>query len=460
MHDEEQYQRLRPRLAIARAQAWNFQQTIYLNPALAQGSRGGMARMLETGTLAIVQGVGYDNPNLSHFRSTDIWLSGINDSNPNVRLETGWAGRWLERRYPGFPASLPEHPLGIQFGGFSLALRGSKGRMGIEVTDPGSLRSMTPQLDTLDQQSSGTAYELEYDFVADIAKRSDKYAEVVRGAHSSGRVRLHGAYGDSAFEQQMGSVAALIAGGLKSRVYVVSMTGFDTHFTQQSSVSSGTHPGLLTRLSNGIAEFMFDMTRLGFADRIVGLTVSEFGRRPEENGSFGTDHGASSVQFVFGTQVNSGVFGIAPNLRDLNANGDLYHQIDYREIYAEILTDWFGLSLNEMREVLQDDSLLPLDVLQSQSSGAGVHAHVEVSLGSHPNPFAGSTTLELRLPRAAHARLEISTIQGRRIATPLDRWIEGGVHRIPFAEDLPAGIYICTLRAGAYTATHTLRCVR
>ena len=125
-------------------------------------------------------------------------------------------------------------------------------------------------------------------FVADIANRSNRYAGAVRDAYNAGRSKLRGEYGRDGLSAQMASVAALIAGGLQSKVYVVSMGGFDTHFTQQVDVSTGAHPSLLGRLGDAIAQFMHDMTQLGEADRVVGMTVSEFGRRPEENGSFGT----------------------------------------------------------------------------------------------------------------------------------------------------------------------------
>lgn len=461
--DDDEYYRMRPGIAVPKKDAWNKVGDIYLHPALALGSKGGVARMLEMGTLALVQGVGYPNPNLSHFRSTDIWLSGINSSDPNVRLDTGWIGRYLEQRYPDFPASLPEHPLSVQFGGsFSLTLLSSKGRMGIEVTDPSGQRGVGSQLDTLDPESTGTAYEEEYGFIADIASRSNKYAQAVKNAYAAGKGQLRGEYGGDGFGRQMASVAALIAGGLKSKIYVVSMGGFDTHVTQQYEGNSGTHPSLLARFSDAVAQFTNDMTRLGQADRVVGITVSEFGRRPHENGSLGTDHGAAGVQFIWGTMVNSGVFGNPFDLKNLNANGDLNYEVDYREVYAEILTDWFGLSMAQMREVLQKDDLMPVDVLKTPS---GVEREVigkgGVAInGSYPNPFTTSTTVEIRLDRAATAVLEISTLDGRRIARPLEGRLEAGVHSIPVAADLPAGTYLCTLRAAGRTDSCVLRCVR
>lgn len=460
---DDEYYRIRPTIAVPKEDAWNEVGDIFLHPSLALGSKGGIARMLEVGSVAIVQGVGYDNPNLSHFRSTDIWLSGINDSDPNTRLDTGWIGRYLEKRYPGFPLDLPEHPLAIQFGGFSLTLISSKGRMGIEVTDPSGQKGVGAQLDTLDPDSAGTAYAYEYAFIADIAGRSNKYAQAVKSAYAAGLSQLRGEYGNDGFAQQMKSVGALIAGGMKTKVYVVSMGGFDTHVTQQYEGNTGTHPSLLHRFSDAVAQLHDDLVRLGQADRVVGITVSEFGRRPYENGSLGTDHGAASVQFVWGTQVNSGVFGNAYDLKTLNANGDLYHQIDYREIYAEILLDWFGLPFDEMRQVLRKDDLMPIDVLQAQPSSVAGRDAIRSGLsiaGNYPNPFSSSTTLDIRLDSPGHAILDITTMRGEHVGRLVDRRLDAGTHRISYSADLPAGTYLCTLRMNGRAATHVMRCVR
>ena len=428
-----------------------------------------MAGMLEVGNLAVVQGVGYDNPNLSHFRSTDIWLSGINDSNPNARLDTGWIGRYLEERFPDFPASLPDDPLAIQFGGFSLLLRGSNGKkMGIEINDPTIQQGINAQLDELDSDSPGTPYLDEYTFIADIAQRSNKYAERVKQAYEAGvsQIGNDNSYGSSSLGDQIRAVAAMIAGGLNTKVYVVSMGGFDNHVNQQRNddgmTLTGAHPLLLNRLSEAVSQFQFDMIRLNQADRVVGMTLSEFGRRPRENGSFGTDHGAASVQFVFGTQVNSAVFGEAPDLVNLNNNGDLRAQIDYRTIYTEILTDWFDMSLEDARLVLQDDDLIPLDVLKAASSVGdrkGISGGVAL-VGATPNPFVESTRIDFRVDRPQRVIIEVSSMKGGRVARLFDRSVEAGTHQVRFEGDLPAGSYLCTIRTESGTDSRLLTCVR
>jgi len=463
--DDDTYYQIRPGIGVPKDKCWNEIGNIYLHPALALGSHGGLGRMLEQGNVAIVQGVGYPNPNLSHFRSTDIWLSGINSSDPNVRLDTGWIGRWLEQKYPDFPASLPEHPLAIQFGGaFSLTLLSSKGRMGIEVTDPSGQQGVGVQTDVLDAESAGTAYRAEYDFIADIAGRSNRYAQAVKDAYAAGRSQLKSNYSMSDLSKQMGAAAALIAGGLRSRVYVVSMGGFDTHVTQQYAGDvNGTHPMLLNRLSDAIAQFTNDMIRLGQADRVVGMTVSEFGRRPHENGSLGTDHGAASVQFIFGTQVNSGVYGILPDLANLNSNGDLLFQVDYREVYAEILTDWFGMTQGDMRTVLQKDDITPLDVLRAQPSsvgGGGASTAIAAITSVAPNPFSEGAQVEFMIDRSGPVQLTLTSISGASIATLVEGTLPAGRHTVRVPAGLPAGNYLLTLHTTSRRDVRGVQCVR
>ena len=454
---DDNYHRMRPDIRIDPKDCFKLA-NIHLHPSLNAGNKGGLARMLEVGTLAIVQGVGYDNPNLSHFRSTDIWLSGINSSDPDVRLDTGWLGRMLEKQYPDFPGSLPNDPLAIQFGGFSLALMSSKGRMGIEVGDPSKQEGVRSELDTLDDESNDTRYKIEYEFISDIASRSNKYAENVKNAYAAGKSKLKGTYSSNGFAKQMASVAALIAGGLKTKVYVVSLGGFDTHVSQQQlDPRAGAHPSLLAALSDAIGQFQYDMTQLGEQDRVVGMSVSEFGRRPEQNGSLGTDHGAASVQFVWGSQVNSGVYGNAPDLVNLNSNGDLVYDIDYRSIYAEVLTDWFGMTLPEAREVLVKDDVIPVDVLRAQASSVkNTPSFAGRLITNYPNPFIGSSMIAFDLAQSENVFIQVSDVAGRSAQTVWDQRLAAGPQRIPIAVD-GTGVYICTVRIGSTSHTHIMQ---
>ena len=444
---------------------------------ITYSDKGGLVGLLQQGSLAVVQGIGYPYPNLSHFRSTDIWLSGINSSDPNVRLDTGWVGRYLEKQYPNFPASLPDDPLAIQFGGFSLALQSSKGRMGIEVNDPSNQKgvgtgSSTSEL-TLDDESKGISYENEFNFVADIASRSNKYAQRVIDAYTAGTTgtkKITGNYANNSFATQMKNCAALIAGGLNTKVYVVSLGGFDNHVTQNTDFNVGTHPSLLNQFSDAISQFMYDMVKLNMGDRVIGLTVSEFGRRPAENGSLGTDHGTSSVQFIFGTQVNSGAFGYIPNLDPQGEDsGNLVFNIDYHAVYLEVLTKWFDMTLDDARSMLPDPNLItniahldPLPVIQTQKNYVNYKPEaLKLAIGgNYPNPFANRTTISLDIPQGGLVTLDISSIDGKFNRRIFERNFAAGSQSIPVDLDLASGNYLLIARSGGMSASKMVQCVK
>ena len=471
--DQDEYYKIRPNIGILKTSLWNNFPGIYLNPGLAAGSKGGIAHMLELGSLAIIHGIGYDKPNLSHFRSTDIWLSGINDSNPNDRLDTGWLGRFLEKSYPNFPSQLPPDPLAINFGGFSLALTSEKGRMGIEVDNPNlQAGGLSASSDVLDDQSAGTRYALEYTFVQDVANRSNTYAQRVKDAYTTGKTMLKGEYGSDGFAQQMASVAALIAGGLGTRIYVVGMGGFDTHVNQVNGslangddTSQGAHTNLLAQLGDAIAQFQYDLAMMDQAglkvsNRVLGFTLSEFGRRPHDNNSNGTDHGAASVQFVFGTQVNGGVFGHVPDLTQLDANQDIPYQVDYRTVYTTLLTDWYGMTLDDARTVMNDPKLEPFPGLIKAQAGAPKSPAIALTLSVYPNPFASATTVAFSLPTDGYVQIEIASIDGKRVSTLVARSLAAGNYTIPFSEDLSAGAYLLSMQSGPERLTRLVNVIR
>ena len=464
------YQNIRPTIYIDKQQLYNYG-GIYMNPGVQHGDKRGFAGMFEVGSLAILQGIGYDKPNLSHFRSTDIWLSGINpEDSLNVVLNTGWLGRFLEQRYPSFPASLPPDPLAINFGGFSLALTSEKGRMGIEVDNPNlQAGGLEANGDAMDDNHAGTRYELEYAFVADVANRSNVYAQRVKSAYMNGKAKLKGNYGSDGFAQQMASVAALIAGGLDTKVYVVGVGGFDTHVNQAGDDHSGTgaHANLLGQVADAIGQFQYDLLQLDqsgtkVSDRVLGLTISEFGRRPHENGSYGTDHGAASVQFVFGTQIAGGVFGQTADLSNFDANGDIPWQIDYRQVYTSLLVDWFGMTLDDARTVLADTNknLNPLPGLLKAPASVSSPTIESLAFSVYPNPVSSRGNLKVDLPRAGYVTIEMSSTDGKRSQTIMERSLAAGSYTIPFTTDVASGAYLLSIRTGSERVTQLVNVVR
>jgi uncharacterized protein (DUF1501 family) len=471
--DDDAYYNLRPNIGILKSALTNYNYGgIYFNPGLANGNKGGLFQMFQNGTLAVIQGIGYDTPNLSHFYSTDIWLSGIVPEDSSTALTTGWLGRYLEQQNPNFPTTLPPDPLAINLGGFSLALMGTNSNMGIVVDSP-SLQAggLSSTDNSLDDNATGTRYATEYAFVQSVAQMSNTYATRVKNAYSTGSGKLTGNYGSDSFAGQMQTVAALIAGGLNTSVYVVGTGGFDFHINEvdgsDPTHATGAHTTLLGQVADAIAQFQSDMIQLDavgpkVSDRVVGFTVSEFGRRPHDNGSWGTDHGAASVQFAFGTQVNGVVLGDAPSLTNLDDNGDLIKNYDFRDAYSTLLTDWFGMSLADAQTVLQDQSagVQPLVGLIKSASGVSTSAPLSVSLSVYPNPMASSANVSIEVPVGAYTEIELASMDGKNVQQVLARTIAAGSYTIPLTLDVPSGAYLLSMRSGSARTAKVVEVIR
>lgn len=326
-----------------------------LNPSMTQ-----IQQLFNDGKITIVQAVSYPNPNFSHFRATDIWLSG---SDSDKTLETGWAGRYLEREYPGFPAEYPNSnmtdPLAIQVGGIvSPALQGSVTTMGMAITNPSNFYALLNDNLTFTSASTRAGDQLAY--IRQMSMITDKYSTIIKKAAQkiTKQSSLYPAQGKNPLADQLKIVARLIAGGLKTKVYMVNMGGFDTHArqTDAADTTTGTHARLLERLSEAISIFMADINELGAGNRVLGMTFSEFGRRIRSNASGGTDHGAAAPVFLFGNEVIPGILGSNPEIPAVaNVKDNIAMQYDFRSLYASILKNWFLLSPAESQTVMFKD---------------------------------------------------------------------------------------------------------
>jgi uncharacterized protein (DUF1501 family) len=332
-------------------------------------SMTGMKQLHDNGKLAVVHSVSYPSPSFSHFRATDIWMTATDS---NIQAETGWAGRYLEDRFAGYPSppitdrdaanAVMEDPLAIQIGYLtSTTLLGNDQSMAVAINDPASYATL------VGGGTGGTNPDLPCceagDLVAFIREQQALavgYASEITAAHNAGNFTPAPVYptGNSVADQ-LKIVARLIGGGLKTKVYFLSIGGFDTHSDQVqlgggTNNNLGNHANLLGRVSSGIKAFQDDLLARGIEDKVVGFTFSEFGRRANSNASRGTDHGSAAPMFVFGSSVkrqfvgrNPHIGGYANPITDLIGNignQDIKMQIDFRRIYWDILVDWFGRS--------------------------------------------------------------------------------------------------------------------
>jgi len=328
-HDE--YYRARPHLAVPQDKVLRLNDEVGLNPALQP-----LKALFDDGRLAIVQGVGYPNPNRSHFRSMEIWHT----ADPaGTGPKTGWLGRLFDSECPdcGEIAGLTlssETPLALQGGGGRVVALDNPARFGFHPVAGGGPQELEAFRQLLQPVASG---EPMVDFLAHTEMNALVAASDIGRLASKLAGDSGGHYAKDPFSQKLRIVAELIAAGAPTRVYYVSLGGFDTHAAQ-----AGRQDRLLEILGGGLGAFVADIKRKGLEERVLTMTFSEFGRRVAENASAGTDHGTAAPMFLVGGPVRPGVHGAHPNLTDLDM-GDLRFGTDFRSVYATVLEHWMGV---------------------------------------------------------------------------------------------------------------------
>ena len=433
-----------------------------LHPAMT-----GLQSLYSNGKLAVVQSVGYPNPNFSHFRATDIWLTG---SDSNQVLSSGWMGRYLNEEFPdypnGYPSAVMPDPLAIQIGSVvSSGLEGPSVSMGLAITDPNATYILPGGSDTPPNTPAGH----ELTFIRQVAQQTQQYSAGIKTASgkASNKSTLYPAQGQNSVADQLKIVARLVAGGLKTRIYMVNIGGFDTHSAQvvSGATETGTHATLLGRLSVAITAFQDDLQLLGVEDRVIGMTFSEFGRRIKSNASFGTDHGTAAPLFVFGSSANPGILGANPVLpANPTVNDNILMQYDFRWVYSSVLKDWFGASQIELQNVLFNNTqTLPIIKPSAVTAAQDTRAlPAEFALyQNYPNPFNPSTQIRYDLSRGAYVTLEVYNSAGQRVTVLVSGEQTAGEHQVTFdGRGLASGAYLYRLQAGDFISTKKLLLLR
>ena len=423
------YYQARPTLALAPESTVAISADYGLHPALAP-----LEALWGEGRMGVVHSVGYPDPDLSHFRGTDIWLSA---SDADETLDTGWTGRAFDTLFPDFDDAPTDFPPAVQIGTSTPLLFRGAASYGMALSDIETFLQVVsgePVYDPADVPP--VAYGAELAYLRTIANDSFRYAGALRTATAAGQNTQP--YPDDDAAQALAATARLIKGGLGTRIYLIQLSGFDTHADQ-----AGEHAALLDVLARGVAAFTADLG--GHAERVLTMTFSEFGRRVEENGSGGTDHGTAAPLLVFGEGVAGGFYGDGPGLGALDDDGNLVHAVDFRQVYAAVLRDWFALPQPTVDAVLGGQfAAVPFlsDTVATAPGAAGTFGFQP----SAPNPFRTFTDVRFTLARAAPVRLDVFDALGRRIATLVDGERAAGAHAVRFeAGRLPAGVYVCRL---------------
>ncbi|HTS46016.1 MAG TPA: DUF1501 domain-containing protein [Puia sp.] len=449
------YNNLRTNIAIPEGSilSLNGYEKSGLHPAMT-----GMQGLYDQEKLAILYSVGYPSPNESHFRSTDIWLTG---ADADQYLSTGWTGRFLSETYSNYPIGYPNatmpDPLAIQIGSILSPV----------FMGPGGFTAMAVPTDTdfynlingITDPAPNTPMGTELTYLRTIARQTNRYADVIVAA--ANKVTNQSAYpANNDLAAQLKTVARLVAGGLKTKVYMVGMGGFDTHGgqVQVGNTITGTHSNLLKQLSDAITAFQQDLVYLGVSKRVIGMTFSEFGRRIRSNGSAGTDHGAAQPVFVFGDYVKGSVLGNPPDLpSSLTVEDSLPMQYDFRSVYATILRDWFCVDPNDITTMLfKNYQYLPF-MQASACNVEDLHALGNNLISNYPNPFDESTTITF-VTSGGHTLVQIFDTTGRVIGILVDQEYDTpGTYTINFdAGQLAAGVYYARLQNGSAQQVRTM----
>jgi uncharacterized protein (DUF1501 family) len=333
---DELYRKARPTLAIPENQLLKVNDHLGLHPSLK-----GLAGLWEAGHLSIVQGVGYPNPNRSHFESMDIWHTARCEA---AGRSTGWLGRYLdgtanaggERDARGIHVGGEVQPLALMATHTAAVSLRSADQLRFERGPEGEAWKKAWGLSANEGTVTGGSGDL-LKFIRTVSlsavATSERLEQAARRGGDSETV-----YPGTDFGGKLRTVARLIDSGLSTRVYYLTLDGFDTHSAQPAA-----HAGLLQQFSDAMAAFQRDLQARGHEQRVLTMAFSEFGRRVAENASQGTDHGAAAPLFVMGAAVRGGVVGEHPSLQDLD-DGDLRHHTDFRRIYAAVLENWLGVA--------------------------------------------------------------------------------------------------------------------
>ncbi len=340
-HGDDGYHSVRPNLRHSAETVLALDDYRGLHPALKR-----LREVYASGSLALVEGVGYPNPIRSHFQSFDVWHAG----DPRGRsVPEGWVGRFADAAFPADtnpnlivhvggtpPYSLhsASHPPAAFVTPAGYRWAGDKDEQEA-YANAGMEGAISKDREGKEKAKSQPTEGSSLDFLRKVLSDGQASSGAIRRA--AARYQTPVAYPDEAFATTMRHVAALVNGGLGTRVFSAELGGFDTHTDQKNR-----HDQLMRRLDGALGALLEDLQRTEAGKQVVVMVFSEFGRRVKENGSRGTDHGVAAPMFVMGAPVKGGLYGKHPSLTDLD-DGDLSHTTDFRSVYGSLLESWFGV---------------------------------------------------------------------------------------------------------------------
>ncbi len=436
IHDFGTYQAARPNIHIPRNEAIDLTPSLSLHPQLLP-----LQSLWNDGAMRVVQNAGYTDQSKSHFRGSDIWAT---TSDADQFVTSGVLGRYFNDQYPDFLTTPPATPPAIQIGGPGNRLFNNEDdfNYAISTRNPTQLYEIarTGQLyDTSNVPECTYGEQLKY--VRAVANTTFTYAGVLAEAYDAGSNSAE--FENDRLGDQLALVARLIRGGLKTRFYVVEIGGFDTHANQAMA-----HATLLNSLAKNVKAFFKDLERGSIDQRVMTMTMSEFGRRIDQNGSQGTDHGKAAPMMLFGPGLNgNGLTGGLPNLG--GGSGDLGYEIDFRSVYATVLNNWLCIA-PELVDQVMGRSFPRMEDLglfcQGTTSTRGPVRAANIGMNAY---LAGSeVVVDYKLPTAAMVGVHFFDVAGRKLSSPYQGRQSAGEQSQRFSLNnigWSAGVYVVSL---------------
>lgn len=416
-------QNARPGFVIPEEKLLPFTGSIGLHPSFP-----GVKTLYEMEKCLVIQGVGYPQPNLSHFRSKDIITSG---SSAQEVVRSGWIGRLLNEVHPLYPEGYPSeehpHPVALTIGSSaSQTCQGYSSNLGAVI------KNLNTEFQSPEEPGGypETPFGKELEYIAGVMQRTEVYLDGIAeaAALADNQSALYPETGNN-LSNQLKIVARLIAGGLKTQVYVVSLGGWDTHANQIEAgiPEGGRHGDLLSKLSDALVAFQDDLKLLGVEDDVMGLVFTEFGRRIMSNASLGTDHGTSWPAILFGSQVNPKILGSNPVIPELvDKKDNLPMQYDFRSLYASLFTSWFEAGEESVSQLLFD-SFETLPILKEPVTGQEQFLNGEA--GIYPNPVKDNARVRF-VSGGGKCSLVLYSSGGQQLRTLMNRRLGAAPHTI------------------------------
>ena len=404
--------------------------------------------MWGNGAFKAVHGVGYQNQSLSHFTGSDIFANTDLTTTNTTGERTGWMGRYFENLYPDYLINPPAAPAAIQIGQYgNLVFQGEETNYAFvtsnidqleQIAESGVQYSMDPSL------FDGCMYGDQLRFLRGVANTTYEYSGLIHDAYMRGQNQVE--YQDNYFARQMALLARLIKGNLGTRVYMISLGGFDTHGNQPLA-----HERLMSNLSVAVRDFYEDLTFTQQDDKVLSMTFSEFGRRIFENGSNGTDHGKAAPTLFFGAGLNGSAFvGDHPSLDSPNSRGNLEYTMDFRDLYATVLAEWLCVDIPLVEQHLLGHAYNPVnlgfncsgvdfpDIAYSDdpptppTQGGGMDgetptdAMIDAIVHKPYYPADNNPYIHVEMPFSAHIDVTLYNILGQKVATLFNEMVFEG----------------------------------